>query len=103
MEYQLVVQIAGDTPSILDAVVVFEDEIRSILGDSAVVDGHDIGSGEANIFILTPDPSKTFHQVTPALERAQQTRAVTVAFRAIDGDEYHVPWPKNSSVPFSVA
>jgi hypothetical protein len=30
-------------------------------------------------------------------------RAVTVAYREIDGDEYHVLWPKNSSVPFSVA
>ena len=70
MRYQLVLQFAAGTLSDYDALVAMEDQLIELLGESAV-DGHDMGSGEANIFIHTSDPQNTFRQLThaPALDR----------------------------------
>jgi hypothetical protein len=67
------------------------------------VDGHDLGSGEANIFIHTNDPQNTFRQLIPVLERSGHISHVTAAYRRADEDRYHVVWPENSSRQFSVA
>ena len=103
MDYQLVLQFHGDTMQDYDAMVALEDELITKLGDSADVDGHDVGSGETNIFIFTSDPEETFHQVRPVLERRQSLQAVTVAFRPVDGEHYTVIWPKGSQKEFVIA
>ena len=52
MEHQLVLQFRGDSLADCDAMVALEHELREELGNSADVDGHDVGSGETNIFIV---------------------------------------------------
>ena len=101
MRYQLVLQFAADTLD-YDALAALERQLTAVLGDSAV-DGHDMGSGEANIFIHTTDPQHAFGQVFPLLERTGHISYVTAAYRHTDGDRYHVLWPQNSSRQFSVA
>jgi hypothetical protein len=102
MRYQLVLQFAADTLADYDSLVVMESHLIGVLGDGAV-DGHDLGSGEANIFIHTTDPQETFRQFVPLLERTGHLSRVTAAYRPTDGDRYHVLWPENSSRKFSVA
>ncbi len=102
MRYQLVLQFAAHTITDYDALVIVERQLIEALGDSSV-DGHDMGLGEANIFILTSDPQNTFRQLVLVLEREGRLSAVTAAYRSIDEDDYHVLWPENSSRPFSVA
>jgi hypothetical protein len=101
MQHQLVLQFAADTISDYDALIAIENQLIAALGESAV-DGHDMGSGEANIFILTSDPEKTFRQLAPVLERTGHMPAVTAAYRRTDEDRYHILWPENSSREFSV-
>jgi len=72
------------------------------LQGSANVDGHDVGSGETNIFIWTPDPMKTFERAKPVLERSQSLQAVTAAYRMADGDRYTVIWPVGSTAEFRI-
>ena len=48
-------QFRGDSLDDFDAMVALEEELTEELGDSADVDGHDVGSGETNIFIYTSD------------------------------------------------
>ena len=48
--YQLVLQFAPKALPDYDALVALERQLTGQLGESAV-DGHDMGSGEANIFI----------------------------------------------------
>ena len=60
MTFQLVLQFNSDSLSDYDAMVTLEDELIQELGDAADVDGHDIGSGQTNIFIVTSDPESTF-------------------------------------------
>ena len=102
MTYQLVLQFRGDSLEDLDATVRLENELIEKLGDSAEVDGHDVGSAETNIFISTPDPAATFQRARPVLEHRQQLQSVTAAYREIEGERYIVIWPKDSQRQFRV-
>ena len=57
MTTQLVLQFKadGDLGS-FEKLVSFEETLSLLLGQIAEVDGHDFGSGEMNIFILTDHP-----------------------------------------------
>ena len=102
MQYQLVLQFSADAISDYDALIAIENQLIAALGEAAV-DGHDMGPGEANIFLPTSDPQKTFRQIAPLLERTGHMAAVAAAYRRTDEDLYHVLWPENSSRQFSVA
>jgi hypothetical protein len=102
MRYQLVLQFEAETLADYDSLVAMETQLIGVLGEGAV-DGHDMGSGEANIFIHTTDPQDTFRRLIPVLERTGHISRVTAAYRRTDGDRYHVLWPANSSRQFSVA
>lgn len=65
MDYQLVLQFEGDSFEILDSIVELEDNLIEALDDIAEVDGHEVGSGEANIYIFTSDPSVAFQSKRP--------------------------------------
>src|SRR6266508_3039590 len=68
-------------PSIQAAQMIsLEDELIETLRDSAKVDGHDVGSGEVNIFIFTTEPQKTFQLAKHALERRGCLQVVTAAY-----------------------
>jgi hypothetical protein len=66
------------------------------------VDGHDVGSGETNIFIITADPVRTFRQSMAVLERTRCSGAVTAAHRRVDSEEYTVVWPEDTAKDFRV-
>jgi len=102
MKYQLVLQFRGDSFDDYDAMVALEDQLTDELQGVATVDGHDMGSGEANIFILTSDPRETFQRAKPVLERRKCVQAITAAYRAADGEHYTVIWPEGSTERFSV-
>jgi hypothetical protein len=103
MEYQLVIQFPGDSLINYDEMVAIEDDLTAAIGNSAEVDGHDVGSGEMNIFILTRDPVRTFQQAKPVLGRRQSLQKVTAAYRLIGGNEFTVIWPEGATGKFSVA
>jgi hypothetical protein len=57
--HHLVLQFAANPLRDYDELVALEEQLVAALGESEV-DGHDMGSGEANIFIVTSDAQKTF-------------------------------------------
>jgi hypothetical protein len=62
---------------------------------SGIVDGHDFGSGEFNVFVLTDAPAKVFQDVQDAVKNqshALQTQ-MRVAYRQLGADEFTVLWP----------
>lgn len=67
---QLVLQFRGGSLSDFDLLISLEDKLIAALGDSADVDGHDIGSDETNIFIFASDPNIAFVTVKSVLEKA---------------------------------
>ena len=103
MRYQLVLQFQGDSARDLDDLLKLEERLIDAVGVSAEVDGHDIGSGEANIFILTPSPEATFARVKPVLQAHNLLRVVDAAYRPLTGENYIRVWPEHSSKQFTAA
>ncbi len=92
-DYQLVLQLSGSSVRDFDAMVLLEDTIRQELGDLGDVDGHDVGSGEMNIFILTTDPVSAFERTRPVVAASAFATRYKAAFRAADGGTYTVLYP----------
>jgi len=93
MKFQLVLQFNGDSLSDHDAMVALEDELIQELGDTADIDGHDIGAGETNIFIFTSEPEGAFHRAKAVLDRSRLLGAVTAAYRPVSGQKFTMLWP----------
>jgi len=100
-KYQLVVQFAGDDIADFDEMIEIESRLMYTLGERHLVDGHDVGSGEVNIFIYTNDPILACDEIMALLSDRQRTDA-RVAYRSLDSEEYAVLWPLDLD-QFSVA
>jgi hypothetical protein len=100
--YQLVLQFPAHAVN-YDELIAIEDELLDVVGSPAQVDGHDFGSGEGNIFILTNSPEATLEAVLPVLKDLSRDRDATVAYRAVHGEGYTVLWPKGFNGEFSIA
>jgi hypothetical protein len=94
-------QFASDDIADYDAMVELEGRLIEGLGDDHVVDGHDVGSGEINIFIHTNDPNAAYARVKGLLSASQQ-KTVKIAFRGFESEEYTVLWPHNEK-SFNIA
>jgi len=103
MRYQFVLQFLGDSVADYDVLVLLEERLIAVLGDTAEVDGHDIGSGETNDFVLTDDPRSSMGRVAPILDEYAGPRTMRVAFRQVAGGGYTVLWPQGFRGRFSVA
>jgi hypothetical protein len=95
MKYQIVVQFQSISGEDFDRLVSFEQNLAEAFGNSAMVDGHDFGSGEFNIFVLTDNPNAAFEQVQEVLTKQSRQEQVRVAYRELDGEDYTVLWPPN--------
>lgn len=102
MKYQLVIQWPATSIKDYDAMVDVEDVLIERLTGLHEIDGHDAGSGEVNIFILTSDYEKAFDEVEAILKGHGLWVDARVAYREIDKSEYTVLWPKGLN-EFSVA
>ena len=94
-QFQLVLQFPCDSMEEFDAVVGLEVTlIAELSGGITDVDGHDSGSGEANIFILTSEPHETFERAHAVVSRVSRLASVLrAAYRRLDAEEYSVLWP----------
>ena len=60
MKYQLVLQFQAEGPQDFEDLEVLEKLIAKTLPADSDLDGHDFGSGEFNIFVLTDRPQESF-------------------------------------------
>lgn len=103
VSFQLVFQFPAESLADYDAMIALEDQLITVLGSSAQVDGHDCGAGESNIFVFTDHPTSTFELARPSLERAGCLSSVRVGYRSVAGEEYTTLWPEGSTEKFVVA
>lgn len=103
MNYQLVIQfpLTDATADEFDRLLMIENELELVLRDKHIVDGHDIGAGEMNIFIHTNDPEEAFELAKTTLTE-KDLEKISVAFRDMIGDQYSVLWPKNYDGEFRI-
>jgi hypothetical protein len=98
MKAQLVLQFkTGEDSDSFDRLIRFEEELITIIGETAEVDGHDFGSGEMNIFILTDDPIVTFTLTQKTIDSVRPTGKMKAAYRLLDHEDYVCLWPPELS------
>ncbi len=98
MKAQLVLQFKTDEDlDSFDRLIRFEEELITIVGKTARVDGHDFGSGEMNIFILTDDPVATFTLTQKIDGSVRPTGKMKAAYRLLDREDYVCLWPPELS------
>ena len=83
-----------------DALIELETALTAEKG--FVVDGHDSGMGEFNIFIHTNEPKMTFERVRNLVETQRPDLLFTAGYRDFSGENYIPLWPP-SLESFSVA
>jgi hypothetical protein len=102
MKYQLVFQFVGDTLQHYDDLIAFEDRLIEVLGSSHVIDGHDFGPGETNIFVHTNDPGAAFAAAKRVIPAEALGISLRVAYRELGGSDYSSIWPVGSTARFEV-
>ena len=101
-KYQLVLQFPFSGLTDYDAMIVLEEALIAELGNKVLVDGHDAGLGQMNIFIHTNDPKPifetilTFHGSYPMLSKMK------AAYRAFGTENFTVIWPKGFKKRFRI-
>jgi hypothetical protein len=105
VQFQLALQFKGRTLADYDAMIFLAQQLGTLLGASATVAGHDMGEGEGDkhIFIHTSRPQATFERCKPLLASVRALDGLTAAYRAIDGADYEVLWPRTFAGRFAVA
>jgi len=91
MQYQLILQFPEKLINLNDLVKI-EDDFVKILKDGEL-DGHDIGSGEVNFFILTNRPDNAFKSLKPYLMSKELLNCVKSAYRRIDDEKFFILYP----------
>jgi len=76
-----------------DAMIELEDVISRGLGPLGDVDGHDVGSGEMNIFVVTDDPHGSFEKIKSLPDAIPLLPVMKVAFRRVDGEDFSILHP----------
>jgi hypothetical protein len=101
---QLVLQFSpwGSDTHDFDKLISLEEQLIDALAGKAEVDGHDMGSDEANIFIHTLDAHTTFSDSFPVVQRSGLVPLLGAAYREVAADEYIRLWPKDDRVAFSI-
>jgi hypothetical protein len=95
MKYKLVLQWSGSSLKDYDEMIAMENKLIENLSMGSEVDGHDAGSGEINIFILTDDPELTFSEAKAILGNSDRWLSVRAAYREIPEDHYTLLWPED--------
>ena len=100
--FQLVLQFAPWSDRGFDDLIRLEDQLSSVV-PSAAIDGHDLGSNEANIFILTDEPDSVLQSCVSVISQAGLLGKFSAGCRPLDQDDYSRIWPVGDSSRFSVS
>jgi hypothetical protein len=93
MKYQLVLQFQAESVQEFDELVALENLLVETLPLHSEVDGHDFGSGEFNIFILTDLPKESFHAAEKTLQRYRPPQTLKAAYRELGQNNFVILWP----------
>lgn len=94
MKYQLVLQWPTSLLRNYPLLISLEEAVTTGIADLGTVDGHDIGSGEMNIFIFTEQPERAFERIKSIRKVAWNRRKLRAGYRALDEDEYTPIYPE---------
>ena len=99
---QLVFQWSASSEAHYRLLLAIEETIRQGLGPIGLVDGHDIGAGEMNVFIHTDDRKGAFEKTMSLIQGKYDLKELMVGYRNFEDDDYTPVFPPGPSV-FRVA
>jgi hypothetical protein len=102
MDIQLVFQFSVSETTDFDRLLSLENLLQFILGEDHLVDGHDFGSDEMNIFVLTNNAEAAFSLCEPKIPYELKL-SLKAAYRRLDEDRYHWLYPEGNSEEFKIA
>lgn len=102
MEYQLVIKFWRKSLADQDFLATVQDELKEVLGGSAVLDGYDVTAKEINLFVMTPDPKHSFRRINSVLESRGVVRGVSAASRLVGGAHFTSIWPLRAARKFKL-
>jgi len=100
MDYQLVVKFWRKSLDDENFVATIQDELKEVLGESAVLDGYDVSAKEINLFVITPDPKHSFRRLKTVIENRGTLRGVSAAYRLVGGARFSSIWPLRAARKF---
>jgi hypothetical protein len=101
MKYQLALQFPMTNEYAFDFLMRLENELIEILEKQHIVDGHDVGTSQMNMFIHTDNPNAAFAKAIEIL-KPKELQILKAAFRQINGNEYKVIWPLEYNGAFEI-
>ena len=101
MKYQLVIQFPVTEDFDFDAIISLETRLTLEMGEDHIVDGHNFGAGEINIFIQTDDLESAYEKAFDMVN-TNLISTLRVAYKVNSSDEYVWLYPDNSKEDFSV-
>lgn len=99
--YQLVIQFPQDFFATHQDLVAFEERLSASLPRTCAVDGHDIGAGTVNFFVLTSAPEAAHRTFRKYLGTRALERRLRIAYRELDGQTFTNLWPRRDPRPFA--
>ena len=103
MDYQLVVKFWRKSLDDENFVAAIQDELKEVLGESAVLDGYDVSAKEINLFVITPDPKHSFRRLKAVIENRGTLRGVSAAYRLVGGARFTSLWPLRATRKFRLS
>jgi hypothetical protein len=104
LKFQLVIQFEASTADEFSNFLELTEFVEAGLSDQeeTIVDGHDFGLGEFNIFIHTNQPQSIFELAAQLVDERKPGISFAAGYRDFDEDHYTPLWPPNAKT-FSVA
>lgn len=95
MKFQLILQFPAKEMKQFDELVALEEGLIQALSSESEVDGHDFGSGEFNIFVLTNHPRETFNVARKLIQQTSFQQQLRAAYRERGKDDFVILWPEH--------
>ena len=102
MNYQLVIKFWRKSLQDETFLPTIQGELESVLGDAAKLDGYDVSDEEINLFVVTPDPKRSFRRIKTVLESRGILQGVSAASRLEGGAQFTSIWPPRATRKFKL-
>jgi hypothetical protein len=102
MNYQLVIKFWRKSLEDETFLSTIQSELKAALGDTAELDGYDVGAKEINLFVVTPDPKQSFRRINTVLQSREIVQGVSAASRLVGGAHFTSIWPLRATRKFKL-
>jgi len=92
-QQELVLQWPASSIKDYNTLIEIEGIINGGLGDLGKLDGHDMGTGEMNIFVRTDHPKLAFEKIKSLLGTKDFIPDLKAAFRDVGKDNFTIIYP----------